>query len=67
VETTGLDTVNDEVIDWRWCHSSTVRKAVDAFVANASLIIAHNANFDRKFAERISAVFEQMAWACTMS
>jgi DNA polymerase-3 subunit epsilon len=42
-------------------------KAVEAFVADASLIIAHNANFDRKFAERISAVFEERAWACTMS
>jgi DNA polymerase-3 subunit epsilon len=42
-------------------------KAVDAFASDASLIIAHNANFDRKFAERISAVFEQKPWACTMS
>lgn len=38
---------------------------VDAFVAGASLIIAHNAAFDRKFAERISAAFEHKPWACS--
>lgn len=38
---------------------------VDAFVADASVIIAHNAAFDRKFAERIAAIFEHKPWACS--
>jgi DNA polymerase-3 subunit epsilon len=39
--------------------------AVAAFASNAVLIIAHNANFDRKFAERYWPMFEQKAWACS--
>lgn len=37
---------------------------VEAFVADASIVIAHNAAFDRKFAEQISAAFEHKPWAC---
>ena len=40
---------------------------VDAFIANARIVIAHNAAFDRKFAERISAAFEHKPWACSAS
>jgi DNA polymerase-3 subunit epsilon len=29
------------------------------------IIVAHNANFDRKFAERYWPLFEQKAWACS--
>ncbi|ATU71715.1 DNA polymerase III polC-type [Gluconacetobacter sp. SXCC-1] len=39
---------------------------VAGFVAPASLIIAHNANFDRKFAEAFSPVFTTKPWACSM-
>lgn len=39
---------------------------VASFVAPASLIIAHNANFDRKFAEAFSPVFSTKPWACSM-
>jgi DNA polymerase-3 subunit epsilon len=35
--------------------------AVSTFVANAVIVIAHNAGFDRKFAERYWPVFEK-AW-----
>jgi DNA polymerase-3 subunit epsilon len=41
--------------------------AVTAYAAPASLVIAHNAAFDRKFAERFSSVFQTKAWACSMS
>jgi DNA polymerase-3 subunit epsilon len=39
--------------------------ALEAFIADASVIIAHNAGFDRKFAERVSPVFAHMNWACS--
>jgi DNA polymerase-3 subunit epsilon len=39
--------------------------ALEAFVGEASVIIAHNAGFDRKFAERFWPVFAQMNWACS--
>jgi DNA polymerase-3 subunit epsilon len=40
-------------------------EAVAASAAGAGIIIAHNANFDRKFAERYWPLFEQKAWACS--
>lgn len=40
---------------------------VAAFASGASLVIAHNAAFDRKFVERLSDVFSTKAWACSMS
>jgi DNA polymerase III subunit epsilon len=40
-------------------------EAVAAFAADARIVIAHNANFDRKFAERYWPLFEQKAWACS--
>ena len=40
---------------------------VAAFAGPAALVIAHNAGFDRRFAERLSDVFTTKAWACSMS
>jgi DNA polymerase-3 subunit epsilon len=108
VETTGLDTARDEVIelamvkfaylpDGRIAHvldefsafnepsipipaeifeltnitDDMVRgnridaASVDAFVADAVIIIAHNAGFDRKFAERYWPTFSQKPWGCS--
>lgn len=42
-------------------------KAIEAIVGPASLIIAHNAAFDRPFAERISSAFKSKPWACSMT
>jgi DNA polymerase-3 subunit epsilon len=39
--------------------------AVNAFVDDVAIVIAHNSGFDRKFAERYWPVFEQMAWGCS--
>lgn len=39
--------------------------AVASFVSDAVLTVAHNANFDRKFAERYWPVFERKPWACS--
>lgn len=41
--------------------------AVSGIVQPAQLIIAHNAAFDRQFAEQESPVFENKAWACSMT
>ena len=40
--------------------------AVQAFLEPVSLVIAHNAEFDRQFSERRLAAFRDKAWACTM-
>lgn len=39
--------------------------AVDELVKSASLIIAHNASFDRPMVESIWPVFKKVAWACS--
>ncbi|WP_269713796.1 3'-5' exonuclease [Caulobacter sp. NIBR2454] len=41
-------------------------KAVADFIAPAAIVIAHNAGFDRKFAERFCESFSAKAWACSM-
>lgn len=40
---------------------------VAAFAGPAAIMIAHNAGFDRRFAERLSNVFTTKPWACSMS
>jgi DNA polymerase-3 subunit epsilon len=39
--------------------------AVEAVVKSASLIIAHNAGFDRPFVERRLSLFREKHWACS--
>lgn len=39
--------------------------AVAAFVDGAVIVIAHNAGFDRKFAERICPLFAKKPWGCS--
>jgi DNA polymerase-3 subunit epsilon len=41
--------------------------AVEAFAAPASLVIAHNATFDRRFLERFCPVFSSKPWGCSQS
>lgn len=41
--------------------------AVEQFVHDANVVIAHNAVFDRKFAERFWPTFAQKHWACSMA
>jgi DNA polymerase-3 subunit epsilon len=42
-------------------------EAICAFASNAAIIIAHNAAFDRKFAERYWPVFASKPWACSVN
>jgi DNA polymerase-3 subunit epsilon len=41
--------------------------ALERFISNANIVIAHNADFDRKFAERSWPFFAQKYWACSMA
>ena len=40
---------------------------VAAFIEPAVIVTAHNAQFDRRFAERLCQAFEHKGWACSMS
>ena len=35
-------------------------------MADADIVIAHNANFDRPFCERLARGFESKPWACSV-
>jgi DNA polymerase-3 subunit epsilon len=63
VEVTVLTGITDEMV----VGHRIDRGAVDAFVDGAVIAIAHNAGFDRKFAERYWPIFERMAWGCSMT
>jgi DNA polymerase III subunit epsilon len=39
--------------------------AVSSFAEDAVIVIAHNASFDRKFAERYWPIFQRKAWGCS--
>ena len=41
--------------------------AINAFASDAAIVIAHNAAFDRKFAERYWPVFASKPWACSVN
>jgi DNA polymerase-3 subunit epsilon len=43
------------------------KAAVDDFVRDANVVIAHHAGFDRQFAERLNPAFIEKPWACSMS
>ncbi len=60
-EVTALTGITDEMVAGRRIDKT----AVSAFVADAVIVIAHNAGFDRKFAERYWPVFERKAWSCS--
>jgi DNA polymerase III subunit epsilon len=42
-------------------------EAISAFAADAAIVIAHNAAFDRKFAERYWPTFANKPWACSVN
>ena len=62
VEVTALTGITDEMVRDQRIDAD----AVSAFVSDADIVIAHNANFDRKFAERGWPVFTEKCWACSV-
>jgi DNA polymerase-3 subunit epsilon len=61
VEVTALTGITDEMVAGHRIDAA----AVSSFVDEAVIVIAHNANFDRKFAERYWPIFVQKAWGCS--
>ena len=62
-EITKLTGIDDAMVEGKTIDPAEVA----SFAGPAALIIAHNAAFDRKFAERFCDVFTTKAWACSMS
>lgn len=60
-EITDLTGITDELVLGHQIDAD----AVAAFAEGAGIIIAHNASFDRRFAERYWPLFEHKAWACS--
>jgi DNA polymerase III subunit epsilon len=60
-EVTALTGITDEMVAGQRIDEA----AVSAFVDSSVIVIAHNAGFDRKFAERYWPIFERKAWGCS--
>ncbi|WGS20158.1 MULTISPECIES: 3'-5' exonuclease [unclassified Bradyrhizobium] len=60
-EVTALTGITDEMVAGHRIDAD----AVSAFAEDAVIVIAHNAGFDRKFAERYWPIFERKAWGCS--
>lgn len=61
LEITALTRITDKMVGGQRIDSD----AVYSFVTNSDIVIAHNANFDRKFAERGWPIFTTKCWACS--
>jgi DNA polymerase-3 subunit epsilon len=60
-EITELTGITDEMVSGHRIDPD----AVSAFASDAVIIIAHNANFDRKFVERYWPIFQRKNWGCS--
>ena len=60
---TAITGITDEMVSGKVIDPAVV----DAFIAPAALVIAHNASFDRRFLERFCAAFVTKPWACSMA
>jgi DNA polymerase-3 subunit epsilon len=61
-ETTAVHHITDEMVKGRRIDDARVA----AFLKDASVVIAHNASFDRPFVEARWPLFAQLDWACTI-
>ena len=62
-EISALTGIDDAMVEGKALDLDAVR----AMAAGAAVIVAHNAAFDRPFAERLDDVFATRPWACSMS
>ncbi len=62
-EITRLTGITDEMV----AGQSIDMARLTSLVADADLIVAHNAGFDRPFCETFSPIFRDKAWACSVS
>jgi len=62
-ETTAITGITDEMVSGQSFDDSQVCRLAD----QASLVIAHNAAFDRKFVEARFPVFSKVPWGCSMT
>lgn len=58
---TDLTGITDEMVSGKHIDD----EAVKAFIADTSIIIAHNAGFDRKFMEKRFPAFVEKSWGCS--
>lgn len=59
--TTNLTGITDEMV----AGERIAEQDIQNFVADAALIIAHNAAFDRPFCEKLSPLFASYPWGCS--
>lgn len=62
-ETTAITGITDEMVSGQSFDDAQVCRLAD----QASLVIAHNAAFDRKFVEARFPVFSKVPWGCSMT
>lgn len=62
-EASAIHGITDEMVAGRSIDPDEVTR----FAAEASLVVAHNAAFDRRFLERFCETFSTKAWGCSMS
>jgi DNA polymerase III subunit epsilon len=61
LEITALTGITNEMVAGQHIDEA----AVSSFADDAVIVIAHNAGFDRKFAERYWPIFQRKAWGCS--
>lgn len=62
-EITRLTGIDDSMVRGKRLDAARIAAVVEP----AHLVIAHNAAFDRPFAEQLDPIFESKAWACSMN
>lgn len=62
-ESTAVHGITDEMVAGRRIDDDEVAKFLDG----VTLVVAHNAKFDRVFLEKRLPIFESMPWGCTLS
>jgi DNA polymerase-3 subunit epsilon len=60
-ESTAIHGITDDMVAGKRLDDAAIASVLDG----VGIVIAHNAGFDRPFAERRLPVFEPMAWACS--